>query len=222
MTDTEKGVSWGRKHDIGYLVIWNLTEQGLVAAFDQALEELASTRGLIVDLRFNGGGDELLAREIAGRFLDRKRIYSKNQYRDGPRHDDLGKKLAREFEPRGPWRYEAPVALLQGQKTMSSAESLALMFAQCPQVTTFGDRTAGSSANPRRLEVAGGAITVNLPRWLDQDPRGRPIDAVGIQPDEPVEAASYDDFRREDPVIDAALAHLKKVKGKKTGRRGAK
>lgn len=219
LRETSSGVAWGElPGDLGYVVLWNLTSDGLVRAFDEALEALGETVGLVLDLRFNGGGDEELGKLVAGRFVDRARVYSVNQYRDGEAHDALGPKLERVVEPRGPWRYEAPVVVLQGQKTMSSAESLALMLAQCPQVTTMGDRTAGSSANPRRLEVGLG-IVVNLPRWLDMDPDGRPIDGVGIGPAERVEATSYTEFRGADPVFDAALKLLEKKKGRKPGRR---
>jgi C-terminal processing protease CtpA/Prc len=91
---------------------------------------------------------------------------------------------------------------------MSSAESFALMMAQCPQVVTMGERSAGSSANPRRLELACG-ITVNLPRWMDLDPDGKPIERIGIAPDVPVEAARDSFTDESDPVLKAALERLR-------------
>jgi C-terminal processing protease CtpA/Prc len=91
---------------------------------------------------------------------------------------------------------------------MSSAESFYLMFAQCPQVTTMGDRTAGSSANPRRID-AGSGITVNLPRWLDLLPNGNRLDTVGVSPDVRVEAGPGEFFNESDPVLEAALKRLR-------------
>jgi C-terminal processing protease CtpA/Prc len=176
---------------------------------------MGETWALIVDLRFNGGGGEDLAQAIAGRFTDERRVYSTSQYRDGPKPDNLGQRIERVFEPRGPWRYAAPVVLLQGRKTLSSAESMALMFAQCPQVTTLGDSTGGSSGNPRSIQLECG-ITVNQPRWLDRDPEGNPIEHVGVAPEVRIEAApeAFDDTR--DPVLEAALARLRKTpKGKR-------
>lgn len=210
-------LQWGISDDgIGYLGVHGLGDARLPERVDEALERMTDTWALIVDLRFNGGGDEILAQKIAGRFLDQPRVYSSNQYRDGPDLDDLGPKLERSFEPRGPWRYEAPVVLLQGRRTMSSAESMALMFAQCPQVTTMGDWTAGSSGNPRRIELACG-ITVNQPRWLDRDPEGNAVEHVGVRPKVLVEAApdSFDDTH--DPVLEAALKHLRGISRTRRG-----
>ena len=224
LTDTKHDVVWGRTKDgIGYVNVHRLGDSAAPAAFDDVLEQLADTWALVVDLRFNGGGDELEARALAGRFLDQKRVYSKNQYRAGKAHGELGKMLEREVEPRGPWRYESPVAVLQGQRVMSSAESFALMLAQCPQVTTIGDRTAGASANPRRLELAGG-IVVNLPRWIDHDADGKSIEDVGIAPDVVVAAKPEAFTAKSDPVLEKALEILRKTpkKDRMPGRRAAR
>ncbi len=208
---TKHDLVWGRTADgIGYVNVYGLSDQEAPRVFDEALEKLSDTWALVLDLRFNGGGDELLARSMAGRFLAQSRIYSVNQYRSGSKHDQLGRKLARECQPRGPWRYAAPVICLVGQRTMSSAESFALMMAQAPQVTTMGDRTAGSSGNPRRLTLDGN-ITVNLPRWLDATPDGKPIEHVGVAPDVAVEftEASFSDSK--DDVLARALSQLRKT-----------
>jgi carboxyl-terminal processing protease len=210
-TDLPQGLAWGRTEDgIGYVNIYRLGNGGLPRAFDDVLDKLGATWGLVFDLRFNGGGDELLARKVAGRFLDEKCVYSLNQYRSGPEHTDLGEKHERVCQPHGPWRYESPVVVLLGQQTMSSAESFALMLAQVPQVTTMGTRTAGSSANPRELPLPM-QVTVSLPRWLDMRPDGTPIDGVGVQPEIPVAAAPEAFTETSDPVLEAALQHLRKI-----------
>jgi hypothetical protein len=42
-----------------------------------------------------------------------------SQFRNGPYHTNLTRKLERAVSPRGPWRYDKPVVLLIGQKCMS-------------------------------------------------------------------------------------------------------
>ncbi len=202
----------GRTDDgIGYICVFRLAKEEMVEAFDAELEKMADTWGLIIDLRVNGGGSESFAQQISGRFAETERIYSYHQYRDGPDHEDLTPRQARAFQPRGPWRYESPIVVLQGQRTMSSAESFVAMLAECEQVTTMGDHTAGSSGNPRQLELAGG-ITVNLPRWLDLKRDGTPLDRVGITPDVPVlvEPGGFTD--EHDPVLAAAFERLRAIR----------
>jgi peptidase S41-like protein/tricorn protease-like protein/Big-like domain-containing protein len=209
ITETGHDLDWGRTEDgIGYVNIHQLSDSALPGTFDELLAEMADTSGLILDLRHNGGGAEPLGCAIAGRLLDRPRVYSVSQFRDGPEHTDLTPKYERTCGPEGPWRYTGPTAVLQGRKTMSSAESFVLALAQCPQVTTLGDCTAGSSGNPRSLE-AGAGIVVNLPQWIDMDPTGKPIDVVGVPPDVKVEAKSAEFAEEEDPVLVAALDHLR-------------
>lgn len=210
ITHTGHDLDWGRTADgIGYINIYQLSDSSLPETFDDVLGRMSDTKGLVLDLRYNGGGSEPLGCEIAGRLLDRRRVYSLSQYRSGPKHTNLGPKQDRACGPAGPWRYVGPVVVLQGQKTMSSAESFALALAQCPQATTMGDRTAGSSGNPRQVD-AGAGIIVNLPRWIDMDPQGKPIDVVGIPPRVKIDANPADFDGEKDPVLTAALEHLRR------------
>lgn len=211
---------WGRtRDDIGYLNILGLGDPDLPGQVDAALEALADTWGLIVDLRFNGGGDEVLAQQIAGRFLDEPRVYATHRFRNGPKRDQLGGLSERICHPRGPWRYEAPVVGLLGRRALSSAEALAGMLKVLPQATTMGDFTGGSTGNPRRLTFDCG-ITVNMPRWIAYTPQGQPIERHGVEPDQllPTEASDFSD--KKDPIMEAALKHLRKLspKARRPGR----
>jgi hypothetical protein len=210
--DTERGLVWAKSDDgIGYLDVHRMSDQDLVGAFDAALEELGTTWGCIVDLRFNGGGDEPSACKIAGRFLETPVVYNKNRYRSGKSHDDLGPFLDRSAEPRGPWRYSAPTVVLFGQRTFSSGESLASMFSLVPRAITMGDRTAGASARAVLVEGLPPGLAVRLPTWIDFTPDGKPFEDVGIAPKVRIETKldDFDDSR--DPVLAKALELLRKT-----------
>lgn len=176
-------VQWARTEDkIGFIAItgWN-TGPEIPQQVDDALEQLRDTRGLIVDVRLNGGGDEPTAGEVAGRFLQDEFIYSFSQFRNGPNHTNLTEKFTRTVSPRGPWRYGRPVILLIGEKCMSSNESFIAMMTGATNVTTMGDHTCGSSGNPRLVNLPLD-ITVSVPRWIDYLADGSVLDERGVSP----------------------------------------
>jgi len=200
---------WGRTEDgIGYVNIFGLGQDRLPARFDAVLERLKDTKALIIDLRFNGGGNEFFAQQVAGRFVEEPVVYAQQRYRSGPAHEELSEITTRVLQPRGPWRYEAPVLVLIGQHTFSSAEAFALMLAQCPQAETMGDRTAGSSGNPRTLLLPRD-ISVNMPRWMALRPDGVPLEGNGVVPDISVESSRGQFTAERDPVLEAALEKLR-------------
>lgn len=176
------GVQWAvTTNKLGYLAIYSWSDPEVVTTCDQALEQLRGTAGLIVDVRLNGGGSEDLAQEVAGRFLTRDFVYAYSQFRCGPDHTNLTKKVERIIGPRGPWRYDRPVILLIGQKCMSSNESFVAMMSGDPDLTTMGDHTCGSSGNPTMVQLPMD-MTVSVPRWIDYLPDGSPLDEHGFQP----------------------------------------
>jgi C-terminal processing protease CtpA/Prc len=54
----------------------------------------------------------------------------------------------------------------------------------------------------------GNGVTVLLPSWKDLTPDGQELEGVGIAPEIPVKASAAD-FESGDPVLAAALAHLR-------------
>lgn len=204
-------VAVGRTKDgIAYIGSFGLMDAEVVSAFDSALEELGDCWALVLDVRMNGGGSESSAQQMAGRFADKKKVYSQARVRDDPKdRASLKPAQPRSLEPRGPWRWAQPVVVLQGRKTMSSAESFVAMLGTCSNVTTMGDATAGASANPELLELPGG-IVVNVPRWNDLDAAGKPIEDVGFPPKVPFAATPTSFTSDKDALVTAAIEKLRK------------
>jgi hypothetical protein len=195
---------------IGFIAIHQWNDESIPADFDEVLGQMRDTRGLIIDVRLNGGGGEPLARQVAARFLDREVVYAYSQYRNGPQHADLTEKKPRQAGPGGPWRYNRPVVLLIGQRCMSSNESFIAMMAAAPQVVTMGDRTCGSSGNPKMVKLPLD-ISVSVPQWIDYLPDGTPLDERGVIPKVPF-AGTAEAFQGErDALLSAALQRLKEV-----------
>ena len=210
LNHTGRRVQWAITPDqIGFISIAQWDDPEIPVQIDETLEQMRGTRGLILDVRLNGGGSEDLAREVAGRFLKQDFVYAFSQFRKGAAHDDLTEKMPRTASPRGPWRYHRPVVVLIGRKCMSSNESFVAMLTGDPDATTMGDRTCGSSGNPRVVQLPAD-LTVSVPQWIDYLPDGKPLDEQGVQPQVPLAVKPEGLSGARDDLLTAALERLRK------------
>lgn len=198
----------GRTKDgIGYLLIatWAGVDTERIAG---ALTELADTKALVVDVRANAGGDELLAREVAQWFVDGTKVYAKHRVRTKAGEKGFGPVIKRTIKGNDASRsYDGPVALLTSRYVMSSNEAFVLMMKQGRDCVVVGQPTFGSSGNPQEFDLGNG-VTIRVPCWQAMQPDETLFEGAGIQPDEFVPCL-VDDLRTRDPILEKALALLR-------------
>jgi hypothetical protein len=202
----DSGIVTGTFDDtgIGYILFSECSKQQ-ATGFDAALDQLKETKALILDARFNGGGDELAARQVAGRFTAKPTVYSKNRIREGGKWNGP---FDRSVEPRGDAeRYTKPLAVLIGPKIGSSAESFVLMMKHGANAKLIGAATKGSSGRPKPHQLGNG-VTVFLSSWEDQLPDSTILEGRGVRPDIIIKT-DPDDFETSDPVLEAAMKFLR-------------
>ena len=199
------GIITGQFDDgVGYILFSNCTKQQ-ADGFDAALDELKDTKGLILDARFNGGGDEDASRRVAGRFVEKATVYSKDRIREG---GNWKGPFDRTVEPRkDAERYAKPVAVLIGPKVGSSAESFVLMMKHGGKAKLIGDVTKGSSGRPMPHQLGNG-VTVYLSSWEDQLPDGTLLEGRGVRPDVIIRT-TLGGLEKSDAVLEAALKFLR-------------
>jgi carboxyl-terminal processing protease len=195
---------------IGYILISSWSNQEDVNEFQQYFDNYQSVyekqKGLIVDVRPNGGGNELLALYVAGRFSTGTNVYEYRKTRNGPRHDDFTNLQPASFSPYGSWQYTKPVIVLIGEACMSSNESFILMMSSLQNVTTIGDTTRGSSANPKEYGLADGT-KYKISSWVAYKADRTILEDVGIFPDIVIDA-SQSIINGRDMVLERAIEML--------------
>lgn len=206
-----RAVYTGRYDDnIGYIMIntWERSDEvNVVNPVHGALKEFGALKGLIIDVRPNSGGAEPLAQQVAGCFIDKPALYSKHVYRDPGKPGGFTQPHDRILEPSktGP-KYRGKIAVLMGPANMSSCESFLLMMKQVPNCKLIGEKSYGSSGNPKPHDLGNG-VTVFVPSWKDLRPDGTCLEGEGIAPD--VEVKYPTKPGNSDPVLDAALKYLR-------------
>ncbi|HEV8290913.1 MAG TPA: S41 family peptidase, partial [Tepidisphaeraceae bacterium] len=99
--------------------------------------------------------------------------------------------------------FRGKVIVLAGPGTVSSCEALVLMMKQVPGCVVVGQKTAGSSGNPKIFDLGNGT-SASVPQWKAMRPDGTVFEGEGIAPDVEVQAKPAD-FEREDPILNEGL-----------------
>lgn len=198
--------------NIGYIFIrsfsgGNLNPGAWTEDIDIVLEELKNTSGIIIDIRNNPGGNALNSLAIAGRFVKEKKTVARTQTRNGPKHTDFTPLTEWSVEPKGPFQYTGPTAILTNNLSASTSELLVLELRQFPHITVIGDTTAGVLGNNIYRELPNGwAYRITTGKTFS--PQGEIFDGIGIPPTIPVSQNPSDQLIQKDTVIETALKTL--------------
>ncbi|MGY8644233.1 MAG: S41 family peptidase [Verrucomicrobiales bacterium] len=189
--------------DIGYLALLSfatLTNSDEMAPAFAAIEFFSEMKGLVIDVRFNAGGNELVAREIAGCFIDEPKLYAKH------RTTRLSKRWLKPSEGRP--KFHGKIAVLTGPYVLSSAEGFLLMMRQVEEAKLIGENSYGSSGNPKAHDLGNG-VQIMLPSWQAMLPSGELFEGKGIKPDIEVKTKREDFSSDSDPVLAKAIEFLR-------------
>jgi C-terminal processing protease CtpA/Prc len=207
---------------IGYLRIlreYSYTPSGrfeddslaLIRALDSIMPRAARLRGLVVDLRMNGGGFDAIALLIASRLTGSSYHAFGKQTRSDPVHPDRFTPLqAVHVRPSPGARYTGPVVLLTGPYTLSAGEVLTLsLLGRRPAITRIGEATQGIFADEllRRLPN-GWRFQLSTERYLT--PAGENFEGRGIPPHRTVAVFPPTDLESgRDGALELALQILR-------------
>lgn len=197
------------REDIGYIKVdrlWNKHDD-IVLEFDQALDQLKNTRGLVLDLRQNGGGDSRIAEKIAGRFMREPFIYGRDVFKQRLYKFAWRKSVDYSVRPRGEI-YQGIVVVLTDYPVMSSAEWLVGMLVDGGRAISIGRTTGGATGNPIDFEIPGGQARYSTAAFYRPD--GSLVEGIGYSPNIPVIWTEEDYLSGVDPDIEVAIEWIEK------------
>ena len=170
---------------------------------EAALQDLMAQnpKGIILDLRNNGGGYLQTAVEVASQFQS-EGVVLYEQYGDGTR-------TTYEVIPGGmATDTSIPMLVLINEGSASASEIVAgalqdLGRARLVGVTSYGK---GSVQNWLPLSGENGAVRITIARWLT--PKEHTIHKIGLTPDVVMEMTEEDYKAKRDPQLDKAMEVL--------------
>ena len=169
---------------------------------DNCLAYLALCRGLIIDIRNNGGGDLTTAEMLAGRFVHEKTLVGYMQHKTGTGHNDFSSMEAQYLEPSSNMRWHKPVCILTNRSVFSAANTFAVMMHALPNVKIVGDHTGGGSGLPMSSSLPNGwSVRFSACPMYDKD---RQQTEFGITPDIPAALTDEATAQGKDLIIETA------------------
>ncbi|MCA9607761.1 MAG: hypothetical protein KC619_19265 [Myxococcales bacterium] len=217
--ESARTITWGRVPgtNVGFVYVY-LWANDMEAQFDRAIEELWDTDGLVVDSRFDLGGNYFLSIPGFQRLFgeDITGWFSLAVRQPGSRDPTLHTVEAEPFEITvdPTTSYDHPIAVLQGPGSGSTGDIVPYYFARHPRSRRFGRPTAGSACNdPGNQTVWApdpfvGDITYARTVCIGLDAEGRPFAEHAADPDETVWLTPDDAAIGHDTVLERALAWI--------------
>jgi carboxyl-terminal processing protease len=195
--------------NIGYVQLSTFGEKS-TDELRTALKDLLAQnpKGLILDLRNNGGGELKTAIEVASEFVSQSPIMFE-EYGDGKR--DIYNAI------QGGLATEIPLVVLINDGTASASEIVAGAIQDYGRGKLVGTTSYGKGSVQNWIPLSDdqGAVRVTIAHWLT--PKGRLIDKVGLQPDFVVEMTEEDVTASRDPQLDEAVNVLMQMLNQTSG-----
>lgn len=190
-----------RDDDLAYVQIVQFGEK-TTSELKQQLKTLMKEdpKGLILDLRNNGGGYRDTAVQVLSEFLPSRQVAMLEEFGDG---------TIQKFYTEGRGQaLEIPMVVLINEGSASASEIVAGALqdytrAKLVGVTSYGK---GSVQVWLPLDNDQGAVRVTIARWLT--PESRQINDVGLTPDDVIEITEEQFTAGEDPQLDRAVEIL--------------
>lgn len=202
--------------DISYVALNTFRLEEVVSKFDKILPKIQLSKGLIIDLRENSGGNSSIAYQIIGRLISEP---LQNERWKSPQHIPSLKSWGEKQKwyegehnpPPVPLLKEpflGPLVVLIGSITASAAETFLVPLHSSGRAILVGEKTAGSTGNPLIVSLPGGG-SAGICTLQSLYPDGSEFVGIGIIPDVQVELTRSDIAKGRDSVLEKGIEVLK-------------
>ena len=197
--------------EIAYIYYPSFSSTISETSLDYVLALMANSRGLIIDIRDNGGGELTNINTLVGRFINQPIIGGYIMHKTGPGHNDFSEPYPMEYKPaqEGRVKWLRDIVVLTNRSCFSAANNFVSVMKDLPNVRIVGAKTGGGGGLPFTSELPVG-WSVRFSACPILDAKGNVIED-GIEPSEGCEVHATDEQLAQgiDPILDFAIDLLK-------------
>ena len=192
--------------NIGYVYYESFNDGIGEGNIDEVISALMLCRGLILDIRNNGGGQLTNAERLAARFLNETTTVGYLCHKTGTGHSDFSSLKEQRLSPSSNLRWQKKVCVLTNRSVYSAANEFVKYMKCSPHAIIVGDKTGGGAGMPFMSSLPNGwAVRFSACPMFDVN---RQSVEFGIDPDVAVSITDADFLRGRDTIIEEARALL--------------
>jgi hypothetical protein len=196
---------------IAYVYLGSFGSSFSDSQLDLLIRSFQDAKGMIIDVRNNGGGSSSLAKKLAARFTTESVLVGRKRYKNGPGPIEFSEWEEMRLDPYdsdpdSEVNYTKPVAVLVNRKSYSATNSFVQHMDALDNVTLIGDQSGGGAGTPKFTELANGWI-LRLSATQKVMPDGYQVEQ-GIPPDIEIDITEQDMEENEDTILEFALEFL--------------
>ncbi|MFK7923982.1 MAG: S41 family peptidase [Bacteroidia bacterium] len=201
--------------DVGYMRYSSFGDGISNGVLDDILTRFAERKGLIIDLRDNGGGSLGNAQTFVRRFAEQEQTIGRWRFKSGPGHEeftdweDVSVTPAKDGEDALRPHFYGPVMVLTNRLSYSATTFFTQYMRELPNVTILGDTTGGGGGAPSFTELANGwVLRVSATQLEALD--GFNVED-GIPPDVQIDLDPVDEANGIDTILEEALRLIREM-----------
>ena len=214
--------------NIGYIHYASFVDGFDDALLDHMLTMFKDCKGLIFDIRDNGGGSKANVNKLACRFTTEKKVLKGYLlHKTGVGHSDFTDTVPEYLTPPGTIasvnyidtdsvnlsnldskrvRFLKPIAVLSNRNVYSAANDFIRTMKVVDNATVIGDRSGGGGGIPASFDLPNGwNVRLSVTPMLDIDKQHTEL---GIDPDIKVDMAEDAYATGRDAILDTAIEYL--------------
>ncbi len=141
--------------DVGYIYYPSFSSTVGEGNLDLILTLLADCKGLIIDVRNNGGGELTNINTFVSRFIDHNIVGGYIRHKTGPGHGDFSDFYPIKYKPcdANHVTWKKPIIVLTNRACFSAANDFVSVMKQLPNVKICGAKTGGGGGIPYMAQL---------------------------------------------------------------------
>jgi hypothetical protein len=167
------------------------------------LNSFSACRGIIIDVRDNGGGSLDNSKQLASYFFKNDTITGYIRHKTGDGHSDFSKPVEIITPGHKTIQWQRPVAILTNRMSFSATNDFVNRMKQAPHAIIVGDKTGGGGGLPFSSEIPNGwMVRFSASPMFDSNMQNTEF---GIDPDVRDSITVSDQAKGIDTIIERAI-----------------